>query len=347
MSCRHHLKTGRVISWLPFTQSCARVVLTLRHYLSAAAVLARTDLIAVLPATYNAPRVSLAGESPMTTRTWVSFHLLLAAAFTIQAAEPSRAFPEPTVSGHRAGAIFRDCTEVCPEMVVIPPGRFMMGAPSTEPYDGEDEGPVHEVHIRYAFAVSQHPITRAEWKRFVRETGHHDRSACLKGQQDNHPVVCVDWQDATDYAAWLSINTGKHYRLLSEAEWEYAARAGTTTAYYWGREIGSGHAACDGCESTYDSKSTAPVETFPPNKFGLYDMAGNAFSWTQDCYHHSYNGAPSNGSAWRSGSGCSAGHVVRGGAWLTGPLKLRCAYRAGYDDDRDGLVGFRLARTAD
>jgi formylglycine-generating enzyme required for sulfatase activity len=234
-------------------------------------------------------------------------------------------------------------------MVLIPPGRFMMGALSTDhydpTYDGYDEGPVHEVHIQYAFSVSKYPVTRAEWKRFVRATGHRDTSDCLKGQQDTHPVVCVSWQDAQDYAAWLPSKSGQKYRLLTEAEWEYAARAGTTTAYYWGRKIGSGHAACDGCGSAYDNKSTAPVDTFPPNKFGLYDMAGNVFSWTQDCYHVSYNGAPSDGGAWGGGSDCSAGHVVRGGSWNTGELKERSAYRAGYDNDRDGLVGFRLARS--
>jgi hypothetical protein len=116
------------------------------------------------------------------------------------------------------------------------------------------------------------------------------------------------------------------------------------------RRIGlaaNGHAACDGCGSLYDNESTAPVDTFPPNRFGLYDMAGNTSSWTQGCYHGSYNGAPSDGSAWGDGSDCSAGRVVRVGSWNTGPLKLRSAYRAGYDNDRDGLVGFRLARTVD
>jgi formylglycine-generating enzyme required for sulfatase activity len=224
-----------------------------------------------------------------------------------------------------------------------------MGSPDEEKGRGTEEGPTIEVHIQYAFSVSKHPITRAGWKSFVKETGHRDPSDCLEGQKDNHPVVCVSWQDARDYADWLTRKTGHLYRLLTEAEWEYSARAGTMTAYYWGDEMGAGHASCIGCGSQWGNQLTAPVGSFAPNPWGLYDMAGNVESWTQDCYHDSYSGAPTDGSAWETN--CWVGRtgrvvrVVRGGSWATYPGGLRSAYRAGYGDFLN-FVGFRVARTA-
>jgi formylglycine-generating enzyme required for sulfatase activity len=144
--------------------------------------------------------------------------------------------------------------------------------------------------------------------------------------------------------AWLSKITGQPYRLLTEAEWEYAARAGITTAYYWGDEIGKGNANCNGCGSRWDAKQTSPVGSFAANQFGLYDMAGNVFQWVQDCYHGNYDGAPTDGSAWTSRD-CIY-RVVRGGAWLNGPQYLRAANRIGLiTGGRDGNLGFRVGRT--
>ena len=138
--------------------------------------------------------------------------------------------------------------------------------------------------------------------------------------------------------------TGQPYRLLTEAEWEYAARAGTTTAYYWGDDIGKGNANCNGCGSQWDAKQTSPVGSFKPNAFGLYDMAGNVFQWVQDCYHPDYNGVPTDGSAWNSGD-CS-NRVVRGGSWVSGPRLLRSPNRDGVATVFRGFnLGFRVGRT--
>jgi formylglycine-generating enzyme required for sulfatase activity len=161
------------------------------------------------------------------------------------------------------------------------------------------------------------------------------------------PVINVTWYDAGRYAAWLSRMTGRPYRLLTEAEWEYAARAGTKTTYYWGDDIGTANANCRGCGTQWDDKKTSPVGSFKPNAFGLYDMAGNVWQWLQDCYYDSYTGAPSDGSARlveRRGENCL--RVTRGGSWGYLPPFQRAANRVGFAAvDRDPVLGFRLART--
>ncbi len=143
-----------------------------------------------------------------------------------------------------------------------------------------------------------------------------------RGQQ---PVINVSWDDAQRYVAWLSRITGKQYRLLTEAEWEYAARADSTTAYHWGDDIGKGNANCNGCGSEWDGKQTSPVGSFKANAFGLYDMVGNISEWVQDCYHDNFNGAPADGSAWTNGD-CDF-RVLRGGSWDKNPRFLRAADR--------------------
>jgi formylglycine-generating enzyme required for sulfatase activity len=154
----------------------------------------------------------------------------------------------------------------------------------------------------------------------------------------------VTWHDAQQYVAWLSKMTGKAYRLLTEAEWEYAARAGTTTAYFWGNDIGKGNANCAGCGSQWDSQQTAPTGSFSPNSFGLHDMHGNVWEWVEDCYQRTYNGAPTAGSAWISDD--CINRVVRGGSWIDRPPDLRSAYRGGYSPvTRDDSIGFRVGRT--
>ena len=159
------------------------------------------------------------------------------------------------------------------------------------------------------------------------------------------PVIYVNWDDAQAYAAWLSRMTGKTYRLLTEAEREYAARAGTTTAYFWGEEIGKGNANCAGCGSQWDNRQTSPVGSFKPNAFGLYDMVGNAYEWVEDCMHNNYNGAPTDGSAWIEDGDCKR-RVVRGGSWNDDPRALRAAVRdVRTTRDRHGDLGFRVGRT--
>jgi formylglycine-generating enzyme required for sulfatase activity len=154
----------------------------------------------------------------------------------------------------------------------------------------------------------------------------------------------VNWDDAKEYVAWLRNRTGKPYRLLSEAEWEYAARAGSQTAYPWGKEIDKGNANCNGCGSEWDNKQTAPVGQFPANKFGLHDMHGNVWEWVEDCFHPNYNQAPSDGTAWTTGE-CNV-RMVRSGSWNYNPDALESAHREGRSTtNRDPYVGLRVGRT--
>jgi len=186
-------------------------------------------------------------------------------------------------------------------------------------------------------------VTFANWDACV-SVGGCPRVGDSNFGRGTRPVINVNWNDAQQYVAWLSKMTGEPYHLLTEAEWEYAARAGATTAYYWGDEIGVGNANCNGCGSQWDGRETAPVGSFKPNAFGLYDMAGNVVQWVQDCYHSRYYGAPTDGSAWTSGD-CSA-RVVRGGSWNDDPRILRSANRYRYlSDFGDDTLGFRVERT--
>jgi formylglycine-generating enzyme required for sulfatase activity len=244
------------------------------------------------------------------------------------------------------GDSFKECRLDCPEMIVVPAGSFTMGSPPTEKGRYRTEGPQHTVTFSKPFAVSKYELTFADWDACVTGGGcngytpndqHYGR-----GQQ---PVINVSWDDAQQYVAWLSEVTGKTYRLLSEAEYEYAARAGTSTAYPWGDDIGTNNANCDGCGSKWDNKQTAPVGSFTPNKFGLYEMVGNVGEWTEDCVHNNYHGAPADGSAWLTGDDCSS-RIFRGGGWGRSPDFLRSASRLKpAADTRTLYVGFRLART--
>ncbi len=230
-----------------------------------------------------------------------------------------------------------------PEMVVIPAGSFRMGCVSGVDCQ-EDEQPVHQVTIPEWLAVGKYEVTFAEWDACVSAGGCGHRPGDEGWGRGRHPVMKVSWDDVQEYVRWLSQQTGASYRLLSESEWEYAARAGSRTAYSWGNEIGSGRANCDGCGSQWDDSGTAPVGSFSPNAFGLYDMHGNVWEWVQDCWNGSYNGAPSDGSAWQVGD-CS-GRVLRGGSWINIPRSLRSAFRS-WDTtgNRNNNFGFRVART--
>ena len=245
-----------------------------------------------------------------------------------------------TDAPRRPGEVFRDCGE-CPEMVVIPAGTFRMGCVSGRNCR-DNEQPVHAVTISRPFALSKYEVTFEEYDRFTAATGRAqaDDEGWGRGRR---PVINVTWNDAQDYVAWLWSETGGRYRLPSEAEWEYAARAGTTTAYSWGNAIGNNRAHCNGCSSQWDNRMTAPVGSFGANAWGLHEMHGNMLEWVEDCWHDSYVGAPTNESAWESG-GCSR-RVLRGGSWFDLSRYLRAAYRLrDISGDRSIFIGFRVAR---
>jgi formylglycine-generating enzyme required for sulfatase activity len=253
----------------------------------------------------------------------------------------------PKEQALKSGDTFRECAKDCPEMVVVPAGEFMMGSPTMEKgrYDSEGDGSgrQHKVTIAAPFAVSKFDVTFADWDACVSVGACPKTDGGFRGD-GNRPVTFVSWYGARGYAAWLSTMTGKNYRLLSEAEWEYAARAGTTTAYYWGEEVGEGNANCSDCGSKWDGRQTSPVGSFKPNAFGLYDMAGNVWQWVEDCWHENYKGAPIDGSAWISGR-CDYG-VLRGGSWLNIPPDSRSAVRLRMgSDNRAGRMGVRVGRT--
>jgi formylglycine-generating enzyme required for sulfatase activity len=242
----------------------------------------------------------------------------------------------------KPGASFRECAKDCPQMVVVPAGRFTMGSPITETGRFANEGPQHEVIIALPFAVSKFDVTFADWDACV-SVGGCPQTGDTGFGRGTRPVINVSWEDAQRYVAWFSKMTGQPYRLLTEAEWEYAARAGQTTAYPWGPEIGRGNTNCNGCGSNWDGRETAPVGTFQANAFGLDSVVGNAWQWVQDCYHEDYNGAPTDGSAWISRD-CTT-HIVRGGSWYDGPRTVRLAYRVGDATiNRNSSLSFRVAR---
>jgi formylglycine-generating enzyme required for sulfatase activity len=240
------------------------------------------------------------------------------------------------------GDTIQDCPE-CPMMVVIPAGSFQMGkVPGGASLKGNAE-PSHPVTIKKPFAIGIYTITWKEWNACV--AAARCRQSLISNDRwrgDDKPVTFVTWSNAQRYANWLSEKTGKKYRLTSEAEWEYATRAGTVTARYWGDDIGVDNANCRGCNSRWDDEP-APVGSFKPNPWGLYDTLGNVHQWTADCWHPDYIGAPDDGSAWDEPD-CLE-RVIRGGAALTDSRGSRADYRVRHNIDAPfSLLGFRLAR---
>ena len=250
-----------------------------------------------------------------------------------------------------AGAkVFQDC-EACPEMVVIPAGRYEMGSPDWEVGRNANEGPLHRVTIGEPLAVGVYEVTFEEWDACVSAGACYGYRPDDKGWgRGRRPVMNVSWEDAQAYVGWLSRKTGKGYRLLSESEWEYAARGGTTTPFHYGGTVSTGQANYDG-DYTYGTgrkgenrRETVRVGGFSPNAFGLYDVHGNVWEWVEDCWHGDYEGAPQDGSAWTSGN-CEL-RVLRGGSWSIEPRYLRSALRGWYTSGgRSGSNGFRVART--
>ena len=234
------------------------------------------------------------------------------------------------------GEVFRDCPE-CPEMVVVPSGEFDMGGKDT-PY----EGPVHRVTISRPFVIQRREVSFDEWDACIADGNCKYRPDDHGWGRGKQPVIDVTWEDARAFAGWLTQKTGQRYRLPSEAEWEYAARAGTTSPFWWGRDAGKSNANCDNCGDVALHK-TMPVGSFRPNGFGLYDTAGNVYEWVEDCWNDNYAKAPKDGSAWTSGQ-CRQ-RVVRGGSFANKANVATSAARFRYDlDVRYYANGFRVAR---
>ena len=261
-------------------------------------------------------------------------------------------------------------------MVVIPAGSFDMGSPASESGRDKDEAPVHQVKVT-AFALGKYEITRDQFAAFVKKTKYRSGDQCRileKGkfkdlggnwnnpgytQEGRYPVACINWNDAKAYADWLSRKTGKKYRLPTEAEWEYAARGNTRTARYWGDNPDAACAYANSADKTAQADIhgatswsvhncadgfayAAPVGSFKTNPFGLYDMLGNVWEWTEDGYHDSYESAPTDGSLWQSDDGK---HVLRGGSWNSSPQDVRAAIRNGNKSKlRFSIFGFRVVR---
>jgi formylglycine-generating enzyme required for sulfatase activity/uncharacterized caspase-like protein len=245
---------------------------------------------------------------------------------------------------------FKECDN-CPEMMVVPAGEFAMGAPDPEPERESTEGPRHRVAISRPFAVGRYAVTFDEWGACIADGGCNGYKPWDNGWgRGRRPVINVSWDDAKSYVAWLSRKSGKIYRLPSEAEREYATRAGTNTAFWWGTAISPRQANYNGVNAYNrgakgeQRQKTIPVDSFEPNPWGLYQVHGNVWEWLNDCLNENYRGAPSDGSAWETGN-CSR-HMLRGGSWVSNPGLLRSAARYGVNGEgRVGNVGFRVART--
>ena len=327
---------------------------------------------------------------------WVlSILVLIFTAGCAASSHRDAAVAESAVAVIQPGEAFRDCAE-CPELVVVPAGDFEMGAPPGEPGRHDEEGPQRHVHIGQV-AVGKFHVTRGQWAAFVTATNRDTSGGCVwsglpsaKGdkpdaaaswrnfgfpQDDSHPVVCLSYYDAEDYVRWLSERTGHHYRLLTEAEWEYSARARSTTAYAWGSSASHEHAnygaetCCSGLASGRDQwVYSSPVGSFPPNAFGLYDMHGNVMQWVQDCFASSYAGLATDGSAYEevltlnltgdlsfmTGTTSCSYRMLRGGDWANPPAMIRSAARnfapppgTTLQEYKSTGAGFRVARVLD
>ncbi len=256
--------------------------------------------------------------------------------------------PEPVVKPEPAPVyvdkadVFRDRLKSGgngPTMIKVPAGKFRMGGASA--IISPDEVPRHDVNVS-SFMASIYEVTFAEYYRFADATGRK-KPKSNGWDRKTHPVVDVSWDDALAYTRWLSKQSGMRYRLLSEAEWEYVARAGTTSSYWWGTKPGAGNAHCFDCKSDFNTSKPAKVGTYKPNAFGLYDTAGNVFEWTHDCYHRSYKEAPGDGSVWEGGD-CDV-RVVRGGAYRSPANSMRAENREKFKSGRGQYnVGIRVAR---
>ena len=241
--------------------------------------------------------------------------------------------PQPLNKPVEFGTSMRDC-QGCPELVRLAGGSFRMGS-----NEDPSEAPVHLVRVA-PFALGRYPVTVAEWNQCAAA------NACTFSLEGNAtaPARNVSFDDARQYVAWLSKITGQPYRLPSEAEWEYAARAGTNSRYWWGDRVVPKMANCKGCGDSYDPRQPAPIGSFPANALGLHDLVGGVAQWVEDCWHPNYQGAPVDGSAWNEPN-CRE-NVLRGGSWRNDASYTRSASRAYYDSGvRYPAHGFRVARS--
>jgi formylglycine-generating enzyme required for sulfatase activity len=279
---------------------------------------------------------------------------ILAMMFLMLLPSAAEAQNRRAASNDSAARSFRDCS-FCPEMMTVPAGEFLMGSPESEQGRDKNEGPQHPVAIAQPFAVGKFEVTFAEWDACVSQGGCTNKPGDEGWGRNKRPVINVSWHDAKQYVDWLASKTGKPYRLLSEAEWDYAARGvtsksaqsvpfstGATITYKQANYDANFTYGSSGKQGIYRQK-TLDVGSMPRNAFGLHDMHGNVWEWVQDCYKPTYDGAPGNGAAVTS-SDCSL-HILRGGAWNYYPKLLRSAYRyATAPDIRLNNAGFRVAR---
>jgi formylglycine-generating enzyme required for sulfatase activity len=248
------------------------------------------------------------------------------------------ATPAPGPAG--SVATIKDC-DACPVMVALSPRPFTMGSNNSDP----SERPAHKVALHTPFAIGKYEVTVGQWRQCVQA------SVCpampsLGNVPDNLPMRDVSWDEAQLYLKWLSTVSGKPYRLPTEAEWEYAARGGTATRYWWGDQMKGGNSGCEGCGDPWKAERPAPVGSFTANPFGLNDMNGSVWEWVQDCWHSTYKGAPDDGSAWDGGT-CQA-RVIRGGSWRENGSYMLSTTRFKYDASvRQSQNGFRVARSLD
>jgi formylglycine-generating enzyme required for sulfatase activity len=268
-----------------------------------------------------------------------------------QLARTLRSHPSP---GIQAWAIEREEAEsrtsrITPngavELILIEGGRFLMGSPTTDSQARESEQPQHEVSLS-PFYLGKYPVTNEEYARFLAANPDVKEPELWSDRRSNgprQPVVGVSWDEAKHFAEWAG------GRLPSEAEWEYAARGGTTTRYWWGDEFETKRVNCEDSGSEWSGNRTSPVDAFPPNPWGLHDTAGNVLEWVADCWHENYEAAPEDAAPWlQSGGGDCGRRVLRGGSWLDGPWDVRSASRSRFTpDSRDYGVGFRLALDID
>lgn len=285
-------------------------------------------------------------------------HLTLAALLVGTSLPALAAPPSPSPSPSTPGSVFRDCKAACPDMVVLPAGSFMMGTPDDEVGRQPDEGPLHEVTFAKPFAISRYQVTAGEWDAYLRESGvviadgdtrpgrECKASKPRYKQGPRQPAVCMSWHDVEAYTQWLSKKTGKHYRMLSEAEREYGARGGSSGPFPFPLDPDaeyeiSRHANVYGPKDGFSF--TSPAGSFPANAFGVYDMHGNVYEWVADCTRDDYVGAPTDGSAWRA-PGCELVQI-RGNDWGEAPIFSRSGNRNNAQpENRGDWIGFRVAR---
>ena len=240
------------------------------------------------------------------------------------------------------GQLFRECAS-CPEMIVVPAGEFLMGSAGGE--GRRSERPQRKVTIARSFSVAKFEVTFAQWDACIAHGGCTHRPDDRGWGRGLLPVTDISWNDAQQYVKWLSKHTRKQYRLLSESEWEYSARAGSTSRYPWGHDLGKVNANCAGSGNQWDDRQPAPAGSFPPNAFGLHDMIGNLWEWVEDNWHADYNGAPQDGSVWHEGD--ASQRVMRGGSYGRTAGECHSAFRdfARPPAFRNYIFGIRVART--